>query len=129
MGRKGITCQRGFSLLEAVAALAIFGMAIVVAASFLDAYMSAARRLETRADLVRAAEVVLESLRGGSLPLTTGVVDLGREFPARSSARVETRVRILPRTVPDLYEVRVEARAIVRSEEMVVSVTTEIWRP
>ena len=129
MGREGHSRQRGFSLLEAVAALAIFGMAIVVAASFLDVYMSAARRLETRADLVRAAEVVLESLRGGALPMTTGLVDLGREFPPRSSARVETRVQVSPRAIPDLYEVRVEVRAVVRSEEMVVSITTEMWRP
>jgi len=121
--------QRGFSLLEAVAALAIFGMAIVVAATFLDVHMSAARRLETRADLVRATEVVLEGLRGGALPLTTGAVDLGSEFPPQSSARVETRVRISSGTIPDLYEVTVEARAVVRSEEMVVSVTTQMWQP
>ena len=121
--------QRGFSLLEAVAALAIFGMAVVVAATFLDVHMSAARRLETRADLVRAAEVVLESVRGGALPLTTGAVDLTREFPPQSSARVKTWVQISPRTIPDLYEVRVEARAVVRSEEMVVSVTTQMWKP
>ena len=129
MSREGDTRQRGFSLLEAVAALAIFGMAVVVAATFLDVHMSAARRLETRADLVRAAEVVLESVRGGALPLTTGAVDLGREFPPQSSARVKTWVQISPRTIPDLYEVRVEARAVVRSEEMVVSVTTQMWKP
>jgi len=121
--------QRGFSLLEAVAALALFGMAIVVAAGFLDAHVSAARRLEARADLVRAAEVVLESLRGEALPLTGGAIDLSGQFPGRSSARVATRVQVTPRTLTGLYEVRVEARTVVRSEEMVVTVTTQMWKP
>ena len=121
--------QRGFSLLEAVVALTIFGMAIVVAAGFLDAHMSAARRLETRADLVRAAEVILESLRGEAVPFTVGVVDLSDQFPAQSSARVTTSVQVTPRSLTGLYEVRVEARAVVRSEEMVVTVTTQMWKP
>ncbi|MCK5377078.1 MAG: type II secretion system protein [Acidobacteria bacterium] len=121
--------QRGFSLLEAVTALAIFGMAIVVAAGFLDAHMSAARRLETRADLVRAAEVILESLRGEALPFTVGAVDLSDQFPPQSSARVTTSVQVTPRSLTGLYEVRVEARAVVRSEEMVVTVTTQMWKP
>lgn len=121
--------QRGFSLLEAVVALAIFGMAIMVAAGFLDAHMSAARRLETRADLVRAAEVILESLRGEALPFTVGAVDLSDQFPPQSSARVTTSVKVTPRSLTGLYEVRVEARAVVRSEEMVVTVTTQMWKP
>lgn len=121
--------QRGFSLLEAVAALALFGMAIVVAAGFLDAHMSAARRLEARDDLVRAAEIVLESLRGEALPLTGGAIDLSDQFPGRASAQVSTRVQVTPRNLTGLYEIRVEARTVIRSEEMVVTVTTQMWKP
>ena len=121
--------QRGFSLVEAVAALAVFGFAVVVASSFLDVQMSAARRLEARADLVRAAETLLESVRGGVMPLTSGDVDLSDEFQPMSSIRVRTKLQVISRPLPDLYEVRVEARAMVRSEEMVVSITTQVWRP
>ena len=121
--------QRGFSLVEAVAALAVFGFAVVVASSFLDVQMSAARRLEARADLVRAAETLLESVRGGVMPLTSGDVDLSNEFQPMSSIRVRTKLQVISRPLPDLYEVRVEARAMVRSEEMVVSITTQVWRP
>ena len=120
--------QRGFSLVEAVAALAVFGFAVVVASSFLDVQMSAARRLEARADLVRAAETLLESVRGGVMPLTSGNVDLSDEFQPMSSIRVRTKLQVISRPLPDLYEVRVEARAMVRSEEMVVSITTQVWR-
>ena len=120
---------RGFSLVEAIAALAIFGLAVIVASSFLDVQMSAARRLEARADLVRAAETLLESVRGGVMPLTSGDVDLSDEFQPMSSIRVRTTLRVTPRPLPDLYEVQVEARAMVRSEEMVVSISTMVWRP
>ena len=121
--------HRGFSLVEAVAALAIFGFAVVVASSFLDVQMSAARRLEARADLVRAAETLLESVRGGVRPLISGDVDLTDEFQPMSSIRVRTTLQVIQRPLRDLYEVKVEAWAMVRSEEMVVSITTQVWRP
>jgi prepilin-type N-terminal cleavage/methylation domain-containing protein len=121
--------SKGFSLVEAIAALTIFGMAIVVAAGFLDVQMSAARRLEARSDLVRAAETVLESVRGGTLPLVTGEVDLTDEFLPLSTIRVRTRVGVTSRSPQGLYTVRVEARAMVRTEDMVVTITTQVWRP
>jgi len=121
--------QQGFSLLEAIAALTIFGIAIIVATGFLDVQMSAARRYEARADLVRAAETVLESVRGGTREMSTGVVDLGDEFQPLSAITVRTRIDVTPRSLPGLFEVQVEARAMVRSEEMVVSMTTQMWRP
>lgn len=121
--------DRGFTLLETVLALTVFGFAIVVAAGFLDAQMSAARRLEARSDLVRAAETVLESVRGGLLPLQSAAVDLGDEFQPLSAITVRTRVEVRPQTLPDLYEVEVEAAAEVRGRDMVVSITTRVWRP
>jgi type II secretory pathway pseudopilin PulG len=132
VSQRGVTTgngHNGFSLVEAIAALTIFGMAIIVAAGFLDVQMSAARRLEARADLVRAAETVLESLRGGSLPLVSGEVDLTDEFLPLSSIRVRTRVGVMSRMPKGLFTVRVEARAMVRSEDMVVTITTQVWRP
>jgi type II secretory pathway pseudopilin PulG len=123
-GREG-----GYSLVEAIAALTIFGMAIIAAAGFLDAHMSAVRRLEARSDLVRAAETLLEGVRGGVTPLTSGAIDLSDEFQPLSSIRVTTRITVNERSLPGLYEVRVEARAMVRTEDMVVSITTQVWRP
>ena len=119
----------GFSLIEALAALTIFGAAVVVAAGFLDANMSATRRLEARSDLVRAAETVLESVRGGTLPMVSGDVDLSDEFQPLSSIRVRTKVVITERSPRGLYTIRVEARAMVRAEDMVVTITSQAWQP
>jgi prepilin-type N-terminal cleavage/methylation domain-containing protein len=124
-----VSPHNGFSLVEAIAALTIFGMAIVVAAGFLDVHMSAARRLEARSDLVRAAETVLESLRGGTLPLVSGDVDLTDEFLPLSSIRVRTRVEVTAKQPTGLFAVRVQASAMVRSQDMVVTISTQVWRP
>jgi len=121
--------ELGFSVVEAIAALTIFGLAVVVAAGFLDVQMSATRRLEARADLVRAAETVLESVRGGALPLVSGAIDLRDEFQPLSAITVRTNLVVRPRSIPGLYEVEVRAQAMVRSEDMVVSITTDVWRP
>jgi type II secretory pathway pseudopilin PulG len=121
--------ERGFSLVEAIAALTIFGLAVIVAAGFLDVQMSATRRLEARADLVRAAETVLESVRGGALPLVSGTIDLRDEFQPLSAITVRTDLVVRPRSIPGLYEVEVRAQAMVRSEDMVVAITTGVWRP
>lgn len=92
--------------------------------------MSAARRLEARADLVRAAEILLESVRGGVLPLETAEVDFGEEFQPLSHITVKTSVEVAESSdLSGLYQVRVVARAMVRSQEMVVSITTQVWRP
>jgi len=104
-------------------------MAVVVAAGFLDAHMSAARRLEARSDLVRAVETVLESVRGGTLPMVSGDVDLTDEFQPLSSIRVRTKVVVTAKNPQGLFSVQVEARAMVRSEDMAVTITTQVWRP
>ncbi len=129
LNRRRQRFEGGFSLLEAVAALTIFGLATIVAAGFLDAQMSAARRMEARADLVRAAEIVLESVRGDVLPLETASVDMTAQFQPLTAITVETRVEVTERSLPGLFEVTAEAKAMVRTEDMVVSITTMVWRP
>ncbi len=79
---------------------------------------------------MRAAEILLESVRGGVLPLETAEVDFGEEFQPLSHITVKTSVEVAERSdLSGLYQVRVVARAMVRSQEMVVSITTQVWRP
>ena len=120
--------EHGYSLVEAVLALTIFGVAVIVAAGFLDVHMNSARRLQARADLVRAAETLIESARGGAIPMMTGEFDL-EQMETRSSVAIGTRLAVTPLSTPGLYELRAEARATVRSQEMVVVIATQVWRP
>lgn len=121
--------DRGFTLLETVLALTVFGFAIIVVAGFLDAQMSAARRLEARADLVRAAETVLESVRGGLLPLVAGAVDLGDEFAAPSGRRIFIRLAVGDGPAGGLYEVSVRAWTHLPGSDQSVELTSMVWRP
>ena len=102
---------------------------MVVAAGFLDVHMSAARRLFARSALGRAAQTVLGSVRGGMLPLVSGDVDLTDEFEPLSSIRVHTRVDVTTRNPKGLFTVQVKAWAMVRSEDMKVTITTQVWQP
>lgn len=120
--------MRGFTLVEAVLALTVFGLAVIVAAGFLDAHMHAAHRLVARAELVRAAETLLESARGGAVPMLTGELDLG-DLEPQSKLDIRTTLSVTPRSTPGLYELRAEAQAEVRGEEMEVVITTQVWRP
>lgn len=79
---------------------------------------------------MRAAEILLESVRGGVLPLESADVDFGDEFQPLSAITVRTGVEVAEHPdVPNLYHVRVVARALVRGQEMVVSISTQVWRP
>jgi prepilin-type N-terminal cleavage/methylation domain-containing protein len=120
----------GFTLLETVAALTIFGIAVLVAAGFLDAQMQAAHRMQVRTDLLRATEVVLESARGDAVPLASGAVDLGSDVEQRFENSLDASIEVVESVDhPGLYEVTATATAWVRGRQESLSVTTRVWRP
>jgi prepilin-type N-terminal cleavage/methylation domain-containing protein len=121
--------ESGFTLVEALAALAIFAMAVLVAAAFLQAHATAARRLEVRAALVRATETTLEEIRAGARPLTTATLDRTGELDLPPGARVTTTVRVDDGGVEDLYRVAVRSRSAAAGRPMTVDVQTMMWRP
>jgi type II secretory pathway pseudopilin PulG len=119
----------GFSLLEAVAALAIVGMALVVAAHALSAYAATIRRAEVHQRLLWAAENAIESVRGGQIPLTTGRVELERDLRPTEGADVFLFVDVRPRDLPGLYDVEVRAWSQLPARREVVELSTMVWRP
>jgi hypothetical protein len=110
-------------------ALAIFGMAVVVAAGFMSAQASSERRLTTRQELLRLAEAGLESVRGGVVPLEPRV--LVDEHLVRSAVVDDPAVVIDVRraAIPDLYEVSVAVTGELRGAEVTLRVDTMVWRP
>jgi len=86
--------DRGFTLVESLAALGIFAVAVLVAAGFLQAHAQAARRLEVRSALVRATESTIEELRGGARPLAPANLDRSRESGLPPGAQLLTSVRV-----------------------------------
>ncbi len=121
--------ERGFTLVEALAALGIFTIAVLIAAAFLQAHVTAARRLEVRAALVHATETSLEEIRGGLRPLATANLDQRGGFGLTPGADLLTTIKVDSGGVPDLYRVVVTSRSAAAGEPMEISIETMVWRP
>jgi len=121
--------DRGFTLVEALAALAIFAMAVLVAAAFLQAHARAARRLEVRSELVRAADATLEEIRAGVRPMVPATIDRASDVGSRMVAPIRTTVRVDDAGVPDLVLVSVSSHSAAAGEPMTVAIQTMVWRP
>jgi prepilin-type N-terminal cleavage/methylation domain-containing protein len=119
----------GYSLLEVVIALALVGIALLVASNALQAHAMAAKRLEVRGELLRSAENVLESLRGRSIPLHAGSVELENPPGWTPGLAVFCFIELEETELPGLYLVRVRARASLRGRPEELDLTTMIWRP
>ena len=121
--------SRGFTLVEALAALGIFAMAVLVATAFLQAHVQAARRLEVRSALVLATETTLEEIRGGLRPLVSANLDFGSEAGLAPGAGLLTSIKVDSGNVADLFHVVVTSRSATAGEPMEVSIETMVWRP
>jgi len=121
--------DRGFTLVEALAALGIFTMAVLVAAAFLQAHVQAARRLEVRTALVQASETTLEEIRGGIRPMVPANLDRAAEFGMTPGAGLSTSIKVGPGGVADLFHVVVTSRSTASGQPMEVTVETMVWRP
>ena len=121
--------QRGFTLVEALAALAIFAIAVLVATAFLQAHVQAARRLEVRSALVHATETTLEEIRGGLRPMVSAKLDRGTEFGLAPGAALLTNIQVDGGGVENLYHIVVTSRSAAAGLPMEVAVETMVWRP
>jgi prepilin-type N-terminal cleavage/methylation domain-containing protein len=123
------SADRGFTLVEALAALGIFAIAVLVAAAFLQAHATAARRLEVRSALIHAGETTLEEIRSGVRPLASANLDLGRAFGLPPDSSLRTSIKVDAGGVADLYRVVVVARSAAAGAPMEITLETMVWRP
>ncbi len=125
MGR--VKPRRGFSLIEALVALAIVALTMTVGMSLLAQQSGIARRVRAHQEAMQLVESALEGVRAGEYPLTSGRIQL----PADS---IETDalvlwMEVIPRAEPpQLFEVLVEARYVVGPRTLRRGVRTMVWR-
>ncbi len=127
---------RGFSTLEALFALAIVALALLLGLGLLAQQRHVLARLDARRAADRRIEETLEGLRSGAIPLpaprTAEHVPPPPEDPGTSGSLsdLEVLVRVALAEPPaDLYHVWVVARYEVAGRPTVRTVETEIWRP
>jgi hypothetical protein len=129
-GRCASDAASGFALPEALIALALALLALLLGAAVAFQVPAAARRLDAQNRADRALEAALEGLRAGQLPLRTGVaapllapIALAGEPPPAVWLEVERT------EIPDLYLVVARATYLVAEAPRERVVTTRVWRP
>lgn len=125
---RGFSSARGFSLTEALVALAIVGLALLLGLGLVFQQQRTLLRLEARAEADAALGDALEQLRAGAWPLVSGPVPVGVDAGAAEELTVVVLVT-LAEPPADLYRGRLLARYTVAGEVEARMVETQFWRP
>lgn len=124
----------GFSLVEALVALAILALALLLGLGLLWQQRRLLARLEARDAAEQALVEALETLRSGSVPLVSGPVAVtgpaGLGAGGGPPGDVSVVVHVAPAEPPaGLYRGQVVARCTVAGETVTRTTETEFWRP
>lgn len=121
---------RGFTLLEALVALLILSLAMLLGYGFMMRQPQAMTRLEAGDEALRAIESSLETLRAGAIPLEPGMLQPVIAYPPPTvAADLLLDLEIEPTETPDLYSVHLEARYRVGRSIHRRHVQSLIWSP
>jgi prepilin-type N-terminal cleavage/methylation domain-containing protein len=117
--------ERGFTLIEAIATVALIGLTVLAASSMTAVHPVATDRLEAQREMLRVLDAVLEGVRSGEIPAVSGPVE--SPIPVRQRLSIELEAR--ESDVPGLLQVAATARCAVRGRKMTRSLCTAMWRP
>ena len=125
--------QQGFSLIENLVALLLVTLALFFTLHLTTRQPRAAERLRANEAALRTVEAAIETVRGGSIPITEGRTKLVAPIaflpdPAAEGIQVTVDVARSPR-VDDLFIVTMEARYLIDDRVRVRRVQTMMWRP
>jgi type II secretory pathway pseudopilin PulG len=121
---------RGFSLVEALVALLILELALLMGLALLLEQPRIVRRLDRQRQTIRSLESTLELVRAGLVPLQSGRVELwlaaaGAPPPLDTSLWLEVE----PASPPGLFHVKVQARYVAAGRLRTREVETLVWSP
>lgn len=125
---RGTDPRAGYSLVEALAALAILALVLLMGLGLVWQQKRLLVRLEAREAADRALAEALESLRAGVTPPVSGAVPVA--VSAGAAEGLEVVVRVTPAAPPeDLYHALLVARYLVAGRTETRAVETQLWRP
>ncbi len=114
-------------MLEAVAALALMGFALLIATSLLGTVTTATKRVRTGTVMLGELETVTEMMRAGVLPLETGSVSLSS--PNADCPELRVNAVVSEGETPNLFHIVLRAECVHSNQIDTKTLTTQIWNP
>lgn len=122
--------ESGFTLLEALVALVVVGLALLLGYGFMMRQPRAIERLDAGDEALRAIEASLETMRAGAIGLESGFLESGIAYPTPVKAKqLMVDLDVTATETPGLYAVSLEARYRVGPSIHRRQVQTLIWSP
>jgi type II secretory pathway pseudopilin PulG len=120
----------GFTLIEVLIAVVIIMVALLMGVALLLQQPRAVKRIDAERAAVRALEATLESLRAGTVPLTTEVLEGFYTAPSEQEPPdLSVQVTVTPTLPTGLYQVRLRASYSVLGSHLAKQVDTLVWQP
>jgi len=121
---------KGFSLVEALVALAVLALVLLLGLGLVWQQKRVIVRLEAREEADRALAEALETLRSGAVPLASGVVPVAAPAGGGAAEGLTVVVRVVPaEPPPGLYRAQVVATYRVAGRPVTRTIETQMWRP
>lgn len=116
--------ERGFTLVEALVALVLLALALLLGLGLVLQHPRIVRRLDAQRDALHSLEATLEALRAGAVPLAS------QSLPPVGPRRMVLSIQVAPESYPPgLYRVQVRAWYLIEGQSRESSVETLFWRP
>lgn len=126
MNRARRATAAGFGLVEALVALTILAITLLLGAAAVGQHLRIVQSLEARREALLAAEAVTESLRAGAVEIESGPVRWTTAPPALPTG-VTLELDVTPIAPPGLARVEVSASYQVRGDVRRVVLETMTW--
>jgi len=120
--------RSGFSLIEALVALAVLALILLMGLGLVWQQRRVLVRVEAREAADAALAEALEVLRSGAAPPVSGTLPVTAPAGPAEGLRVTVLVTSAE-PPPDLYRARVVARYRVAGEAVTRTIETQLWRP
>jgi len=123
--------RRGFTLIEALVALSILSLVLLLGYGFLMRQPRALERLAAGDDALRALEASLETLRAGVIDLDEGMLQPVVAYPPPTHAdeMIVDLEAVEPTDTEGVWSVTLEARYRVGNAIQTRRLQSLVWRP